>query len=137
MNTVAKHLKHHTKQQVLELLVALKSDPGSFESHEILGKIAANLLDKTVEKKFVAYELSEVSKPLKTYGNRFIDNNAKQQMNTALQLPIAERGALMPDAHAGYGLPIGGVLATNNAVIPYGVGVDIGCRMAMTIFSGF
>jgi tRNA-splicing ligase RtcB len=41
---------------------------------------------------------------------------------------------LMPDAHQGYGLPIGGVLATNNAIIPYGVGVDIGCRMALTIY---
>lgn len=40
----------------------------------------------------------------------------------------------MPDAHVGYGLPIGGVLATENAVIPYGVGVDIACRMMMTIY---
>jgi tRNA-splicing ligase RtcB len=40
----------------------------------------------------------------------------------------------MPDAHQGYGLPIGGVLATDNAVIPYGVGVDIGCRMCLSIF---
>jgi tRNA-splicing ligase RtcB len=40
----------------------------------------------------------------------------------------------MPDAHHGYGLPIGGVLATENAVIPYGVGVDIGCRMCLSIF---
>lgn len=40
----------------------------------------------------------------------------------------------MPDAHSGYGLPIGGVLATDNAVIPYGVGVDIGCRMCLSIF---
>jgi tRNA-splicing ligase RtcB len=40
----------------------------------------------------------------------------------------------MPDGHAGYGLPIGGVLATENAVIPYGVGVDIGCMMALTIY---
>ncbi len=40
----------------------------------------------------------------------------------------------MPDAHAGYGLPIGGVLATENAVIPYGVGVDIGCRMCLSVF---
>ena len=40
----------------------------------------------------------------------------------------------MPDAHVGYGLPIGGVLATKNAVIPYGVGVDIGCRMCLTIY---
>jgi tRNA-splicing ligase RtcB len=40
----------------------------------------------------------------------------------------------MPDAHIGYGLPIGGVLATENAVIPYGVGVDIACRVKMTVF---
>jgi tRNA-splicing ligase RtcB len=43
------------------------------------------------------------------------------------------RGALMPDAHQGYGLPIGGVLATENAVIPYAVGVDIACRMKLTV----
>jgi tRNA-splicing ligase RtcB len=40
----------------------------------------------------------------------------------------------MPDAHSGYGLPIGGVLATQGAVIPYGVGVDIGCRMCLSVF---
>jgi tRNA-splicing ligase RtcB len=40
----------------------------------------------------------------------------------------------MPDAHQGYGLPIGGVLATANAVIPYAVGVDIACRMRLTVF---
>ena len=51
-----------------------------------------------------------------------------------MRLPIALAGALMPDAHAGYGLPIGGVLAVDNAVIPYAVGVDIGCRMSMTVF---
>jgi len=39
----------------------------------------------------------------------------------------------MPDAHVGYGLPIGGVLATHDAVIPYAVGVDIACRMKMTV----
>ena len=39
----------------------------------------------------------------------------------------------MPDAHVGYGLPIGGVLATDNAVIPYAVGVDIVCRMKLSV----
>lgn len=63
-----------------------------------------------------------------------IDPEAKAQMETAASLPISVAGALMPDAHVGYGLPIGGVLATENAVIPYGVGVDIACRMMMTIF---
>src|SRR6059036_765264 len=51
-----------------------------------------------------------------------------------MKLPITVAGALMPDAHQGYGLPIGGVLATENAVIPYGVGVDIGCRMCLSVF---
>ena len=50
-----------------------------------------------------------------------------------MRLPISRAGALMPDAHVGYGLPIGGVLATEDAVIPYGVGVDIGCRMCLTL----
>ncbi len=52
-----------------------------------------------------------------------------------MRLPIAVQGALMPDAHAGYGLPIGGVLAVKDAVIPYAVGVDIGCRMTLSVFA--
>lgn len=69
----------------------------------------------------------------KTWGTD-IDAEAIAQMEAAIGLPVAVGGALMPDAHVGYGLPIGGVLATENAVIPYGVGVDIACRMMMTIF---
>ena len=56
-----------------------------------------------------------------------------KQMRNACKLPVAVAGALMPDAHVGYGLPIGGVLATRNAVIPYAVGVDIACRMKLTV----
>lgn len=56
-----------------------------------------------------------------------------RQMRNACELPVAIAGALMPDAHVGYGLPIGGVLATHNAVIPYAVGVDIACRMKLTV----
>ncbi len=54
-------------------------------------------------------------------------------MNGAMRLPVTVAGALMPDAHQGYGLPIGGVLGVTNAVIPYAVGVDIGCRMCLSI----
>lgn len=64
---------------------------------------------------------------------RDIDEQAVEQMENACRLPVSVRGALMPDAHVGYGLPIGGVLATENAVIPYAVGVDIACRMKMTV----
>ncbi len=62
-----------------------------------------------------------------------LDPKSIEQMERACSLPVAVRGALMPDAHLGYGLPIGGVLATDNAVIPYAVGVDIACRMKLTV----
>ncbi|QYK48126.1 MAG: RtcB family protein [Phycisphaeraceae bacterium] len=61
------------------------------------------------------------------------DKPAFDQLHAACGLPVAAAGALMPDAHVGYGLPIGGVLATRNAVVPYAVGVDIACRMKMTV----
>src|SRR5262249_8908248 len=63
-----------------------------------------------------------------------LDHEAVMQMEKACLLPVAVAGALMPDAHVGYGLPIGGVLATENVIIPYAVGVDIACRMKMTVF---
>jgi tRNA-splicing ligase RtcB len=62
-----------------------------------------------------------------------LEHEAVMQMERACLLPVAVAGALMPDAHVGYGLPIGGVLATENTVIPYAVGVDIACRMKMTV----
>lgn len=63
-----------------------------------------------------------------------IDDASHAQMAKAMELPVAVAGALMPDAHLGYGLPIGGVLALDNAVCPYAVGVDIACRMKMSIW---
>ncbi len=62
-----------------------------------------------------------------------IDEKSQTQMTHACRLPMAVAAALMPDAHLGFGLPIGGVLALENAVVPYAVGVDIACRMKMTI----
>jgi len=73
-------------------------------------------------------------KPYKIFGSLEIDDGSIQQMDTAMRLPISVKGALMPDAHQGYGLPIGGVLATDNAIIPYGVGMDIGCRMCLSVY---
>lgn len=76
----------------------------------------------------------EDQKPYTIYGADGIEHGARHQMDTAMRLPITVGGALMADAHHGYGLPIGGVLATRNEVIPYGVGVDIGCRMCLSIY---
>jgi tRNA-splicing ligase RtcB len=70
--------------------------------------------------------------PYQVWGTN-LEPDALQQMKNACKLPVAVSGALMPDAHVGYGLPIGGVLATHDAVIPYAVGVDIACRMKMTV----
>jgi len=70
--------------------------------------------------------------PYRVWGQG-LEPEALQQMQDAARLPVAVRGALMPDAHVGYGLPIGGVLATQNAVIPYAVGVDIACRMKLSV----
>ena len=70
--------------------------------------------------------------PFARWGEQ-IDEPSLQQMRNACRLPVSVRGAIMPDAHLGYGLPIGGVLATRGAVIPYAVGVDIACRMKLSI----
>lgn len=67
------------------------------------------------------------------WGREQIDPKSFDQMNAAMSIAPAVAGAIMPDAHVGYGLPIGGVLALDNAVCPYAVGVDIACRMKLSI----
>jgi tRNA-splicing ligase RtcB len=67
------------------------------------------------------------------YGGEGIDQGSRTQMDNAIALPSARKAALMPDAHLGYGLPIGGVLATEGTILPYGVGMDIACRMRITL----
>lgn len=59
-----------------------------------------------------------------------IEDGALEQAKNLANLPFAFRHiAIMPDSHQGYGMPIGGVLATKDVVIPNAVGVDIGCGM--------
>jgi tRNA-splicing ligase RtcB len=69
----------------------------------------------------------------RAWGAVHIQPEAIDQMRVAARLPITVATALMPDAHVGYGIPIGGVLATRDAVIPYAVGVDIACRVKLTV----
>ncbi|HEX7086001.1 MAG TPA: RtcB family protein [Vicinamibacterales bacterium] len=78
------------------------------------------------------FEPRETPAPHRIWGQD-LDAAAIRQLEHACALPVSVAGALMPDAHVGYGLPIGGVLATENAVIPYAVGVDIACRMKMSV----
>jgi len=62
-----------------------------------------------------------------------IEENAMAQIDNLAKLPfVFNRVAVMSDCHSGYGMPIGGVLATENVIIPNAVGVDIGCGMCAT-----
>jgi len=131
---ISKHCKHTAKNEVLNLLTDLLAYPEKYKQDVVWGKLAEHFAPTLIEKTFREYQLLDEPKAFRTYGNKFIDCLAKQQMELAMRLPITVGGALMPDAHAGYGLPIGGVLATENAVIPYAVGLDIGCRMSLTVF---
>ncbi|GAB3938016.1 RtcB family protein [Larkinella terrae] len=82
-----------------------------------------------------AFDLRSESLPYAVFGREYIEDGALKQMEMAARLPISVAGALMPDAHQGYGLPIGGVLATEaDTIIPYAVGVDIACRMCLSVF---
>ena len=136
--------------QIHRLLEAVVAEPKAFLTHDVFGALAQGL-DKHMEERAAesgyesaaaasnggrvtgggAFEPRERPAPYRKWGQN-LDPESIQQMENACELPIAVRGALMPDAHVGYGLPIGGVLATRNAVIPYAVGVDIACRMKMT-----
>lgn len=80
-----------------------------------------------------AYKQRDALAPWQQWGSG-LDTHAVQQMANACALPVSVAGALMPDAHVGYGLPIGGVLATEDCVIPYAVGVDIACRMRLSVY---
>ncbi len=78
------------------------------------------------------YVPRETEAPFRVFGEG-LEPTALEQLRNACRLPVSVAGALMPDAHQGYGLPIGGVLATREAVIPYAVGADIACRMRLSV----
>jgi len=130
---MAQHFKYLKKHEKLELLSTVLAQPKKYENDEHLKPLVDALQPKVEYKNFTSYLLNETAKDFKIYGEKYIDQKAIDQMEVAMKLPVAIKGALMPDAHLGYGLPIGGVLATLNEVIPYAVGMDIGCRMALSI----
>jgi tRNA-splicing ligase RtcB len=132
IQVMERNFKHHSKYEALEVLEKVLANPQEYLSDSILGKIADALVEK--EPHTDEHALSAEKRGYAVFGAEQIEDGARSQMNTAIRLPVSVAGALMPDAHQGYGLPIGGVLATDNAVIPYGVGVDIGCRMCLTVF---
>jgi len=133
MDVVQKKYKHQSKEAVMEILKSVLENPADYAEDGVLGKIAQQLLPKPITEGQVI-SLNNQGIAFTIFGQEHIEEGALHQMYQAAKLPISVAGALMPDAHSGYGLPIGGVLATDNAVIPYGVGVDIGCRMCLSVF---
>jgi len=113
------------KTRLREEVLAVLADPQAFVVDPLRGEFAKALLKAPPPPR---------AEPVKyRQWGEGLDREAVLQMERACLLPVSVAGALMPDAHVGYGLPIGGVLATDNAVIPYAVGVDIACRMKMTV----
>jgi tRNA-splicing ligase RtcB len=113
------------KSKLREEIAAIVAKPAAFTEDALRGEFARALLHAPPPPR---------AEPVKyrQWGTD-LEHDAVMQMEKACLLPISVAGALMPDAHVGYGLPIGGVLATEGAVIPYAVGVDIACRMKLTV----
>jgi tRNA-splicing ligase RtcB len=123
------------QQIILDRLDAVRSNPDAYLSDAVMADLARECARRN------AADPARMDDTLRTqplgygvWGADQIDPAALAQMENALRLPVAVAGALMPDAHIGYGLPIGGVLATQEAVIPYAVGVDIACRMRLSLY---
>ena len=113
------------KTRLEEEVKAIIATPSAFTKDSLRGELAKALINAPPPPR---------TEPIKyRQWGEGLEHEAVMQMEKACLLPVAVAGALMPDAHVGYGLPIGGVLATKNTVIPYAVGVDIACRMKMTV----
>jgi len=125
---------HLPKAEILAFFKKAKDYPESFLDDPILQPLAKAMIEAATPVIEETIALKETTNDYVVFGADYIEEGARAQMNVAMKLPVTVGGALMPDAHQGYGLPIGGVLATRDAIIPYGVGVDIGCRMALSVF---
>ena len=122
------------RDSVLSKLEAVRSGPGSFLADALFADLARECLRLSKPGEPADEELRDAPLPYPIWGRENIDDGSLAQMDNAMRLPVSVAGALMPDAHVGYGLPIGGVLATENSVIPFAVGVDIACRMRLSIY---
>lgn len=130
-NGIKKAMEKGFKSEALEdAIQAVAESPERFINDELWGDLAAKIVE--VSEARARFTGRKASAPWHQWGDG-LDSGAIQQMKNACNLPISVAGALMPDAHKGYGLPIGGVLATENAVIPYAVGMDIACRMKLSV----
>lgn len=147
------------KSSAKAVLGTLSSNPEAFLEHEFFGDLAAAVIEEREAEP--AYTERESLAPFQEWDGGVKNTpcqkgsicsgdddeemcdaceqreawaSSVKQMENSCALPVSHRGALMPDAHLGYGLPIGGVLGVENAVIPFAVGVDIACRMKLSVY---
>ena len=119
---------------VLRKLETVRENPGA-DTHDALEPLARELTNIRDEGAAALEDrLRGEALPYGVWGPDLIEAGTTAQMEDAMRLPVSVGGALMPDAHLGYGLPVGGVLATEGAVIPWAVGVDIACRMRLSVY---
>ncbi len=125
----------HDETDILDRLDKVRETPSEYLATPLFADLARETIRCTTNETSRSDDkLREEAVAFQTWGADGIDAGAVEQMRYAMCLPVAVAGALMPDAHVGYGLPIGGVLATAGTVIPYAVGVDIACRMRLSIY---
>lgn len=117
--------RQHSRGEIKKRIQQVVEDPKLFVGDAVMDGLAQELLSEA--------DIT-VAEPItyRTWGDD-IDAGAHKQMEDACHVPSAVGAALMPDAHIGYGLPIGGVLALEDAIVPYAVGVDIACRMKLSV----
>ena len=120
--------------EVLIALESCRSNPDMYVHDPTLRKLSEALILERERGRLRPPPKLGKAKAYPIWGPELIDPGATAQMDVAMSLPISVAGALMPDAHVGYGLPIGGVLETQDSIIPYAVGSDIACRMRLTVF---
>ena len=113
------------RTEVKRLIGSVLAAPSDYVTHPHFGRLARDLIEASSFTRSAPIDY-------RVWGEE-IDDACRAQMKQACSLPMAVGAALMPDAHVGYGLPIGGVLALENAVVPYAVGVDIACRMKLSV----
>lgn len=128
----AAHAAGLKKADIREAVQRLRANPALLTGDAHFGEVAGKLAG-TAACDYTFKPVDEACRLFGIWGRENIDAGAIDQMVNAVRLPVSVGGALMPDAHVGYGLPIGGVLATEGAVIPYAVGVDIACRMMLSV----
>lgn len=112
----------YTRDEMLMHYKNILDNTDEYYNDKIFGVLALAIKNESLLPKDDTIALNETPDTYSIYGENNIEEGARKQMDIAMKLPVTVAGALMPSADQGYGLPNGGVLATKNAIIPYGVG---------------